>query len=167
MSTVVANPAGTNTTIPPATLHVHISRFFRAPRERVFAAWTSAEQMMRWMGPPNFTCPECESDLSVGGRYRVVMRGTPPPREGQPAQEITSIVTGEYLEVRPPELVRYTWNPTWSPGEESLVTLRLHEENGGTRLELVHEGFATAESATGHNQGWNGVLDKFAAFVER
>jgi uncharacterized protein YndB with AHSA1/START domain len=167
MSTVVANPAGTNTTVPPTTLHVHISRFFRAPRERVFAAWTSAEQMKRWMGPPNFTCLETESDLRVGGQYRVVMRGTPPTRNGEAPQEITSIVTGKYLEVRPPELVRYNWNPTWSPGEESLVTLRLLEENGGTRLELVHEGFATVESANGHNQGWNGVLDKFAAFVER
>jgi uncharacterized protein YndB with AHSA1/START domain len=167
MSTVVANPAGTNTTVPPTTLHVHISRFFRAPRERVFAAWTSAEQMKQWMGPPNFTCLETESDLRVGGQYRVVMRGTPPPRNGEAPQEITSIVTGEYLEVRPPELVRYNWNPTWSPGEESLVTLRLLEENGGTRIELVHEGFATVESATGHNHGWNGVLDKFAAFVER
>jgi uncharacterized protein YndB with AHSA1/START domain len=167
MSTVVANPAGTNTTIPPTTLHVHISRFFRAPRERVFAAWTSAEQMKQWMGPPNFTCLETESDLRVGGQYRVVMRGTPPTRNGEAPQEITSIVTGKYLEVRPPELVRYNWNPTWSPGEESLVTLRLLEENGGTRIELVHEGFATVESATGHNHGWNGVLDKFAAFVER
>jgi uncharacterized protein YndB with AHSA1/START domain len=167
MSTAVANPTGTNTTAPPTDLHVHINRFFRAPRERVFGAWTDAEQMQRWMGPPNFTCIETESDLRVGGHYRVVMRGTPPPRDGEVPQEITSTVFGEYLEVRPPELVRYSWNPTWSPGEQSIVTLRLHEENGGTRLELVHEGFATIESAKGHNNGWNGVLDKFAAFVER
>jgi len=167
MSTAVANPASANTAAPPNAMHVHISRFFRAPRERVFAAWTSADQMKQWMGPANFTCLETESDLRVGGHYRVVMRGTPPSRNGEPTQEITSVVTGEYIEVRPPELVRYNWNPTWAPGELSIVTLRLHEENGGTRLELVHEGFATAESANGHNQGWNGVLDKFAAFVER
>ena len=166
MSTSVAAPTGTNTT-PPSSPQVHITRFLRAPRERVFAAWTDAEQMKRWMGPANFTCLETESDLRAGGRYRVVMRGTPPPRNGEAAQKITSTVTGEYLEVRPPELVRYSWNPSWSPGEESIVTLRLHEETGGTRLELVHENFATIESAQGHNHGWNGVLDKFAAYVER
>lgn len=165
MSTVATVP--TEKTIPPTIPQVRISRFFRAPRERVFAAWTEAEQMQRWMGPPNFTCLETESDLRAGGRYRVVMRGTPPPRNGEAPQEITSIVTGEYLEVRPPELVRYSWNPTWAPGEQSIVTLRLHEETGGTRLELVHEDFASVESANGHNNGWNGVLDKFAAFVER
>lgn len=167
MSTAVANPTGTNTTAPPNALHVHVSRFFRAPRERVFAAWTQAEQMKQWMGPANFVCLETESDLRVGGQYRVVMRGTPPPRNGEAPQEVTSTVTGEYIEVRPPELVRYNWNPTWSPGELSVVTLRLHEENGGTRLELIHEGFATVDSANGHNHGWNGVLDKFAAYVER
>jgi uncharacterized protein YndB with AHSA1/START domain len=167
MSTAIASPTGANTTTPPTDLHVHVSRFLRAPRERVFAAWTDAEQMQRWMGPPNFTCIETESDLRVGGRYRVVMRGTPPARNGEAPQEVTSTVTGEYLEVRPPELVRYTWNPTWSPGEQSIVTLRLREENGGTRLELVHEAFATVESAQGHNNGWNGVLDKLAAYIER
>jgi uncharacterized protein YndB with AHSA1/START domain len=165
MSTAAVTP--TNTTTPPTIPQVHISRFFRAPRERVFAAWTEAEQMKRWMGPANFTCLETESDLRTGGRYRVVMRGIPPSRNGEAPQEITSTVTGEYLEVRPPELARYTWNATWSPGEQSTVTLRLYEENGGTRLELTHENFASAESANGHNNGWNGVLDKFAAYVER
>jgi uncharacterized protein YndB with AHSA1/START domain len=123
--------------------------------------------MKQWMGPPNSTCLEAESDLRVGGRYRVVVRNTPPPRNGEAPQERISTMTGEYLEVRPPEYVRYSWNADWSPGEQSFVTVRFHEENGGTRLEMVHEGFATAESANGHNAGWNGVLDKFAAYVER
>jgi glutathione S-transferase len=166
MSTAATTPTGT-TTAPPPALHVHVTRFLRAPRERVFAAWTNAEQMKQWKGPANFTCLECKSDPRVGGSYRIVMRGTPPPRNGETPQEITSTVTGEYLELRPPELVRYTWNPTWAPGEQSIVTVRLHDEDGGTRLELVHEGFASVESANGHSQGWNGVLDKLAAYIER
>jgi glutathione S-transferase len=166
MSTAAATPARATTT-PPTPVRIDITRFFRAPRERVFAAWTSPEQMKQWMGPVNFTCIEAESDLRVGGRYRVVMRGTPAPRNGEAPQERTSIVTGEYLEVRPPEFVRYNWSADWSPGELSVVAVRLHEENGGTRLELVHEGFITVESANGHNAGWNGVLDRFAAYVER
>ena len=165
MSTAAITPTGA--TAPPPALHVHISRFLRAPRERVFAAWTDAAQMKQWMGPVNFTCLEAESDLRIGGRYRIVMRGTPPPRDGEAPQERTSSASGEYLEVRPPELVRYTWNADWAPGEASIVTLRLREENGGTRLELVHQGFASVESANGHNQGWNGVLDKLAAFIGR
>jgi uncharacterized protein YndB with AHSA1/START domain len=165
MSTATTVPTG-NTT-PPSPPQVHITRFLRAPRERVFAAWTTAEQMKNWMGPANFTCTETEADLRVGGHYRIVMRGTPAPRNGEPQQERTNNIAGEYLEVRPPELVRYTWRADWSPGEESVVTLRLHEENGGTRLELLHEKFATIDSANGHNSGWNAVLDRFAGYVER
>ncbi len=166
MSTAATTPTVTSTT-PPTDLHVHITRFFRAPRERVFAAWTDPEQMKCWMGPANSTCLAAESDLRVGGHYRIVVRSTPPPRNGEAPQERTSVMTGEYLEVRPPEFVRYSWSADWAPGEQSFVNVRLHEENGGTRLELVHEGFATVESANGHNNGWNGVLDKFAAYVER
>ena len=90
MSTVAATPSATTT--PPAALHVHVTRFLRAPRERVFAAWTDAGQMKQWMGPANFTCIESESDLRAGGRYRLVMRGTPPPRNGEAPQERTSTV---------------------------------------------------------------------------
>jgi uncharacterized protein YndB with AHSA1/START domain len=53
------------------------------------------------------------------------------------------------------------------PGEKSTVTLRLHKENGGTRLELMHEGFASVESANGHNHGRNGALDKLAAYIDQ
>ncbi len=165
MSTAAAVPTANTTS--PSVPHIHITRFLRVPRERVFAAWTEPEQMKRWMGPGSSTCLEAESDLRVGGRYRFVVRGTMPPREGEAAQERIFPVTGEYLEVRPPELVRYTWRGALSPGEESVVTLRLHEENGGTRLELLHEKVATIDSANNYNAGWNSVLDKFAAYVER
>ena len=67
MSTTVAVPAGTTAATPPAALHVHMTRFLRAPRERVFAAWTDPAQMKQWKGPVNFTCVEAESDLRVGG----------------------------------------------------------------------------------------------------
>ena len=74
---------------------------------------------------------------------------------------------GEFLELRPPELVRYAWRGDRFPGQEQIVTVRLHEENGGTRLELLHEKFASIESARGYTDGWNSVLDKFAAYLDR
>ena len=167
MSAAAAVPTGTNTTAPQAIPPVHITRFLRAPRERVFAAWTDPEQMKRWMGPINSTCSEAETDLRIGGRYRFVVRGTLPPSNGEAPQGRVFNVTGEYLEVRPPELVRYTWRSDLLPGWESVVTLRLHEETGGTRLELLHEKLATIDSASGYTAGWNSVLDKFAAYIER
>ena len=165
MSTATSVPAGNAT--PPAAPHVHITRFLHAPRERVFAAWTEPEQMKHWMGPANSICTEAEADLRVGGKYRIVVRGTPPPVNGEPQPESIHTMFGEFLELRPPELVRYAWRGDRFPGQESVLTLRLYEENGGTRLELLHEKLASAESASGYTVGWNSVLDKFAAYLNR
>ncbi len=40
---------------------VDITRVFDAPRERVFAAWTRAEQLARWFRPKGFTVPSCDA----------------------------------------------------------------------------------------------------------
>lgn len=165
MSTAVATPSVPSTGTAP---QVHITRFFRASRERIFAAWTDPEQIKQWMGPTGFTCPVAVSDPRPGGRYELTMRGPSAncaPNETPAIRE--SSTTGEYLEVRPPELIRFTWNPTFFPDEHTIVTIRLKEVPGGTELELLHEGFVSAAAAEGHNKGWNGCLDKLAAFTER
>src|SRR5262245_64209326 len=53
-----------------------IVRTFNAPPSVVFALWSSAEHMKRWMGPKSFTCPEMAIDLRVGGRYRGMIKCT-------------------------------------------------------------------------------------------
>ena len=47
-----------------------VTRRFKAPRERVFAAFTTAEAIQKWFGcgPPHII--ECTSDFRVGGGYR-------------------------------------------------------------------------------------------------
>jgi uncharacterized protein YndB with AHSA1/START domain len=47
-----------------------IRRTFNAPRERVFAAWTSGELLRGWFGPPGTTMHEATFDAREGGSYR-------------------------------------------------------------------------------------------------
>ena len=49
------------------THSITLTRTFRAPRERVFAAWTDPETMQRWM--VRGKCTDAEVDLRVGGAY--------------------------------------------------------------------------------------------------
>lgn len=166
MSTTVATP--TVPTTNASARQVRITRFLRAPRERVFAAWTDAEQLKQWMGPADFICLDAISDPRPGGRHYIKMRG--PSTNCAPGETPVirdSFTNGEYLEVNPPELIRFSWNSNKWPDEHTVVTIRLKDVAGGTELELMHDGFVSEVAAEGHNKGWNGCVDKLAAFVER
>lgn len=69
MVNAAANAADRATEGPSLTL----TRRLRARPEKVFAAWTQAEQLVQWFGPPNMKPATLNADLDVrsGGRYRM------------------------------------------------------------------------------------------------
>ena len=64
----------TNNAKTAATRPLTISRAFAAPRERVFACWSSAERMKRWFSPEGVDVPEAEIDFRPGGAFVICMR---------------------------------------------------------------------------------------------
>ncbi len=64
----------TNDAKTAATRPLTISRVFSAPRERVFACWSSAERMKRWFSPEGVDVPEAEIDFRPGGAFVICMR---------------------------------------------------------------------------------------------
>jgi uncharacterized protein YndB with AHSA1/START domain len=148
--------ANTNTQSP---MKLVVRRTLPAKRERVFAAWTQADQMRKWAGPGEVKAAEVECDLRVGGKYRIGML--------RPDGE-TWYVGGIYREIREPERISYTWR--WeeeNPADEfdTLVTVEFHERGEQTELVLTHEGFANEESRSGHEGGWGQAIDKLATLV--
>lgn len=169
MSTATyATGSGVGSNPSQQPLSVYINRVFRAPKHKVFEAWTRADQMQRWRGPEGWEVLESQSDPRPGGKHRVVVRGTPKAKspEEKPLER-TGASWGEYLEVNPYDLIRFTWLADWAPGEESVVTVRLSDaEDGATRMEFTHDRFLTPESAQGHNQGWSSAFNKLAKFLQ-
>ena len=108
-----------------------IKRHFKAPPERVFAAFTEKSLMQAWYGPETMTVPHCEVDARIGGKYRVEMHA--------PSGAV-HIVAGEFKEIRPPDRLVYTWG--WlngaGRGPETTVTLTFIPRDGGTDLTLEH-----------------------------
>ena len=85
---------------------VVLTRFFDAPRVRVFKAWTDSAQLALWFGPHGYTNPVCRVDARTGGNYRIVMRspeGVDYPLKGTFIEVIEPerLVTHDNLEEHP------------------------------------------------------------------
>jgi uncharacterized protein YndB with AHSA1/START domain len=144
------------------------TRVIRAPRERVYEAWTNPAIMMKWMGPTALHCPKISLDVRVGGAYRIAFA---PKDAAATVQEKTcedggSVATGHYTKLVPNELLQFPWGSSWQPDEETVVTVMLKDVPGGTELTLVHENFLTEASRDGHNTGWAGSFDKLVTLLE-
>jgi uncharacterized protein YndB with AHSA1/START domain len=160
--------AGAPADLAEEPLSVYITRTFRAPKQRVFDAWTKPEMMLKWRGPEGWEVLEAESEPRPGGKHRVVVHGFQPPQspDGKPIER-TGASQGVYLDVEPYSLIRFTWIADWAPAEESVVTVRLSDsDDGGTLMDFTHEKFLTKQSAEGHNRGWNSAFNKLQKFVE-
>ena len=76
-------------------------------------------------------------------------------------------VWGVYREIAEPGLLIFTWS--WEAGgfkgADTLVTVTLSEQDGGTELTLRHEAFAEVEARDLHGQGWGMCLEKIAALL--
>jgi uncharacterized protein YndB with AHSA1/START domain len=145
-----------------------ITRVFDAPRELVWKAWMEPEHFKRWWGPKDYTCPFCEMDLRVGGKYLNCMRSPD-------GQEYWS--TGVYREIIPMERIVFTdcfadENGNVVPAShygmstdfplEMLVTVILEEQDGKTKLTLTHSGLPAGKEGEGAQEGWSESFDKLA-----
>ena len=130
-----------------------LTRVFDAPVETVWDAWTDPEQAAKWWGPRGFTAPRIDSDLRVGGSYRIAM---------QPPDGDLFYLSGEFVEVDPPARLAYTfrWEDPDPDDRETLVTMSLWDLGESTELLLTHGAFATEGRRALHDQGWTDSLDR-------
>jgi uncharacterized protein YndB with AHSA1/START domain len=133
-----------------------LKRRINAPPEKIFSAWTDPKKVARWMGPEGVEVLSAECDARAGGQYHWVMRSP----DGE-----THDVSGVYREVVQNEKLSFTWAWKSTPDRESLVTVTLKADGGGTLLTLTHEQFFDETARDHHQHGWTGSLDKLAKFV--
>jgi uncharacterized protein YndB with AHSA1/START domain len=144
--------ASTTRQTAQADIILEVRRTFAAPRERVFDAWTRAEELRKWFAPGPLTTAVADSDLRVGGRYRITMRGP---------DGVEHTVTGIYQVIEPPKRLVYSWRWEDKPSAgESTVTVEFNERGGSTEVVLRHEGLPNEKERSEHEMGWNGCLDK-------
>ena len=135
---------------------LRLEREFKAPPARVFEAFTDPKLLAEWWGPEGMSCPVCEVDLRVGGRYRTCMRG----EKGE------FWVSGVYREIARPRRLAFTW--AWEEngvrGHETLVEIEFAPAGRNTKIVLTQREFADKESRDNHTTGWTSsfvCLDRF------
>lgn len=149
--------------IQPDKETVTLRRLFPAPAEKLFAAWTNPDQLSQWWGPPGSKVRSVSLDLRKGGRYRIGIK--------QP-NGLTYFVYGVYTEIQRPEKLAFTWRweqPKMDIGN-SLVTIRFEpqasESGVSTAVILTHSQLPNDMARSAHRQGWEGILQNLAEYLQ-
>jgi uncharacterized protein YndB with AHSA1/START domain len=137
-----------------------LQRVIRAPRGRVWAAWTDPETLPRWWGPDGFSCRTKRIDLQAGGEW--VFDMIAPDGTVFPNHHL-------YREIRPEERIAYTllWGEN---GPKHADAWAAFEEQDGATTVTLGMVFATAaefQQAKGFGAVELGLqtLGKLARFV--
>ena len=138
---------------------VRLHRVLRAEPERVYRAFLDADAMAKWLPPNGFTCRVHHLDARVGGTYKMSFTNF--------STGTSHSFGGEYLELKPGELLRYTdkFDDAKLPGE-MVTTVALKAVFCGTDVSIAQEGIPAAIPAEACYLGWQESLTLLAKLVE-
>jgi uncharacterized protein YndB with AHSA1/START domain len=147
-------------------------RAYAAPITDVWRAWTEPELLRQWWGPKKTTIEECEVELRVGGRIRIVMEAG----EGMGRYAGTRWpLEGTFTRVEEPHRLAYEAT-SWTEGEEGatiehVTEVELSAQGDHTvvnlRIEVteIGSGVKARLAAYGMKWGYDAQLDKLGALL--
>jgi uncharacterized protein YndB with AHSA1/START domain len=132
-------------------LEVKQSVYVRAPREKVYDAFATAEGLDGW--------------FTRGARVDARPRGAMLFRfvDWGPENDINAEFPGRVVEARRPERFVFEWG---EPGKESTVEIDFVERQGGTLVRLREFGFREITNVIENAGGWGEALTLVKFWVE-
>jgi len=142
-----------------ATGTVRLHRVLRAPPERIYRAFLTAEALVKWLPPHGFTGSVHHLEARVGGTFRMSFTNF---ANGQ-----AHAFGGEYLELVPNERLRYTdkFDDPNLPGTMQ-TSVTLVATSCGTELSIVQDGIPEVIPVEMCYLGWQESLVLLAKLVE-
>ena len=138
---------------------ITIKRTFDAPIDLVWEAWTQAEHIVKWWGPPGVETEIIHHEFTVGGQWKYVMKM---PKGGD------FIAEGEYSEINPPHKIVTSGN--FRPMTEGVIMeihLKENDEQTDFTFLVIHptEEYKLQQEKMGIYNGWGSVFDRLADFL--
>jgi uncharacterized protein YndB with AHSA1/START domain len=143
--------------MPDGPVTAVVTRVLPAPPEDVYAEWLDPVALADFIAPEPSTAGEVECDPRIGGRLRIVMLH----------RDHVVLITGEYLDLEPPRLLRFTWSSDLGDGFDSVVTVRLEPHGDGETLMTIEHAQLPAEWGPDHQSGWTSIAAQLAAHLAR
>jgi uncharacterized protein YndB with AHSA1/START domain len=141
----------------PSTIRLH--RVLRAAPGKIYRAFLDADAMCKWLPPNGFTGTMHHLEPQVGGTFKMSFTNF--------TSGHSHSFGGEYLELKPGELLRYTdkFDDPNLPGEIQ-VTVALKKVPCGTELTILQEGIPDVIPPEMCYLGWQESLVLLAKLVE-
>lgn len=142
-----------------------LTRDINAPRDLIYACWTTPEHLMQWFVPKPHRVTACELDVRPGGKCNTTFDVDGHLHENK----------GVYLEVIPNEKIVFTdtYTEGWKPAPEPFMTAIVTFEDAGpgrTRYTAVVR-HRTKEAAQQHDQmgfqeGWGNAAAQLETYAQ-
>ena len=138
---------------------IRLHRVLRTTPDKLYRAFTEADALAKWLPPYGFTCRVHQHDARVGGGFRMSFHNFGSGKGHS--------FGGEYLELVPGELIRYTdrFDDPNLPGVLE-VSVRLKPVSCGTELAITQSGIPQAIPLEACYLGWQESLAQLAQLVE-
>ena len=133
-------------------MEITIESTVAAPLEKVWHAWTTPSHIQEWNSASDtWHCPAAELDLRPGGQFSYRMAAKD--------ESMGFDFAGTFTKVIPHQLIEYTL------GDDRAVTVEFITNDDRVTVRETFEA-ESAHAAEQQRQGWQAILDRFAAHVE-
>jgi uncharacterized protein YndB with AHSA1/START domain len=144
------------------------TQLVRAPCSAVYAALLDPAAVESWRVPDDMTASVHEWEPREGGRFRVSLTYRVEDRTGK-TEGATDTYAGIFTRLVPDEqVVEELAFETGDPALQGTMTMTwtLRELDGGTEIDLLHEGLPDVVPPEDNATGTRMALTKLAAYVE-
>ncbi|MFJ4950666.1 SRPBCC domain-containing protein [Streptomyces sp. NPDC088760] len=145
-----------------------VTRHVEAPPHAVYRALTDPEAVAAWRVPAGMTARVHTFDAREGGAFRISLTHDDPAGAGK-SRGRTDTYQGHFARLVPDALVVEVF--AFETGDDALrstmtMTTALAEADGGTDVEIRHEGVPDAIPHRDNERGTRMALDNLARLVE-